>query len=324
MYAMLIDENRNFKWSEVPDPKLKAGEVIIEIHAAALNRADLLQRAGKYPPPPGWPEWMGLEVSGIIAEAAPDSRWKIGDQVCALLGGGGYAEKVAVPEGMVMPVPKGLSMVEAAALPEAAATSYLNLFIEGKFQEGETVYIAAGASGLASMAIPMAKACGAYVITSVLSDEIADSIKHLGADIIVNTGKQDFAKVAKQLLESGKPIKVAMDCLGGEMLGKTLPFMAQGGYWVLISTLAGVTTEVSLRPLLTKGIHFTGSMLRNRTSEMKAFILSELVKNIWPKIESGKIKPYIHKTLPMAEAEAAHAILERNENIGKVVLQLHN
>jgi putative PIG3 family NAD(P)H quinone oxidoreductase len=320
MKAMLIDENKNFNWTEVPDHELKTGEVIIETHATALNRADILQRVGKYPPPPGWPEWMGLEVSGVIAKAAPGSSWQKGDEVCALLGGGGYAEKVAVPEGMVMPIPKGLSMVEAAALPEAAATSYLNLFIEGKLEEGDTIYIAAGASGLASMAIPMAKACGARVITSVLSDDIAESIKHLEADLVVNSSKNDLAEIAQKLAEKGEPIKVAMDCLGGEMLGKILPFMADDGYWILISTLAGVTTEISLRPLLTKGIHLVGSMLRKRTSEMKARILSELVTNIWPKIESGKIKPYIYKTLPITEAAAAHAILENGENIGKVVL----
>ena len=190
MKAMLVDENKNFVWSDVPDPTIKDDEVLIEIYAAALNRADLLQRQGKYPSPEGCPEWMGLEVSGVIAQmgkiAQKESSFKIGDRVCALLGGGGYAEFVSVRYDMAMPIPDGLSFEEASALPEAYATSYLNLFIEGRLEEGQTAFIPAGASGLASVAIPMAKAFGARVITSVLSDEIAEKIKCLGADVIIN------------------------------------------------------------------------------------------------------------------------------------------
>lgn len=171
MYAVLVDEKQNLNWTEVPDPVAGENEVLIEIHAAALNRADLLQRAGKYPPPPGWPEWMGLEVAGIVLSAPADSRWKKGDKVCALLGGGGYAEKVAVPQNMVLPVPHGLSMTEAAALPEAFATSCLNLCIEAGMKSGDTVFIQAGASGLGIAAIQLAKAFGAKVIATVGSDK---------------------------------------------------------------------------------------------------------------------------------------------------------
>ena len=175
MKAMLVDENRNLVWSDVADPEIKADEVLVKIHAAALNRADLLQRQGKYPSPPGCPQWMGLEIAGeIVAVGEAVTDWHIGDAVCALLGGGGYAEYVAVKFDMLMPIPKGLSMEEAAALPEAYATSYLNLFLEGHLEKGQTAFIPAGASGLASVAIPMAKAFGARVITSVLSDEIAE------------------------------------------------------------------------------------------------------------------------------------------------------
>lgn len=324
MKAMLVDEVKNLVWSEVADPIIKPDEVLVKIYAAALNRADLLQRQGKYPSPAGCPEWMGLEIAGEIIEiggkAAVDSDWKIGDKVCALLGGGGYAEYVAVKYDMLMPVPKGLSMVEAATLPEAYATSYLNLFIEGHLEAGQTVFIPAGASGLASVAIPMAKAFGARVITSVLSDEIAEKIKPLGADIIINSTTQDVAGVMEQAEKEGHPVNVSMDCLSGETLGKSLSFMARGGYWIVISTLAGVETKVLLRPLLTKGLHLVGSMLRNRTPEFKAYILSELVKNVWPKIESGEIKPSIYKVLPMEQAQDAHGVLERGENVGKVVL----
>ncbi|MBO5306215.1 MAG: NAD(P)H-quinone oxidoreductase, partial [Clostridia bacterium] len=315
MKAILVDENKNLVWSEVADPVIKDDEVLVKIHAAALNRADLLQRQGKYPSPTGCPEWMGLEVAGVIVEVGKAvTDWAVGDDVCALLGGGGYAEYVAVKHDMLMPIPKGLSMTEAAALPEAYATSYLNLFIEGHLEKGQTAFIPAGASGLASVAIPMAKAFGTRVITSVLSDEIAEKIKPLGADVIINSKTQCVEEILKAEEENGTPVSVSMDCLSGETLGKSLPYMARGGYWVVISTLAGIETTVQLRPLLTKGLHLVGSMLRNRTPEFKAHILSELVKNVWPKIEDGSIKPSIYKVLPITEAEAAHAILERGEN----------
>ncbi len=323
MKAMLVDKNKNLVWSDVADPQIGAEDVLVKIHAAALNRADLLQRQGKYPSPPGCPEWMGLEIAGEIVKMGERvTGWKIGDAVCALLGGGGYAEYVAVKQDMLMPVPKGLSMVEAAALPEAYATSYLNLFIEGHLQAGQTAFIPAGASGLASAAIPLAKAFGARVITSVLSDEIAQRIQPLGADVIINSAKEDVAEVLASEEQNGTPVAVSMDCLSGETLGKSLPYMAKGGYWVVISTLAGIETTVQLRPLLTKGLHLVGSMLRNRTPAFKAYLLSQLVENVWPKLESGEIKPSIYKVLPMAQAEEAHAILERGENIGKVVLTL--
>ena len=326
MKAILVNENRDLVWSEVPEPQIKPDEALVKIHAAALNRADLLQRQGKYPPPPGCPEWMGLEIAGEIAEvgaeAAQKSAWKIGDRVCALLGGGGYAEYAAVKYDMLMPVPKGLSMEEASALPEAYATSYLNLFLEGHLEAGQTAFIPAGASGLASVAIPMAKAFGARVITSVLSDEIAERIAPLGADVIINSAVQDVAAVLELEEKNGTPVNVSMDCLSGETLGKSLPYMAQGGYWIVISTLAGTETNVKLRPLLTKGLHLVGSMLRNRTPEFKAYILRELVKNVWPKLEDGSIRPSIYKIFSIAQAAEAHAVLERGENIGKVVLKV--
>ena len=323
MKAMLVNENRDLVWSDVADPIIKDDEVLVKIYAAALNRADLLQRQGKYPSPAGCPEWMGLEIAGVITEVGKNvTNWKVGDRVCALLGGGGYAEYVAVKYDMLMPVPKGLTLVEASALPEAYATSYLNLFIEGHLEAGQTAFVPAGASGLASVAIPMAKAFGARVITSVLSDEIAEKIKDLGADVIINSTKENVEDVLKAEEERGTPVAVSMDCLSGETLGKSLPYMARGGYWIVISTLAGIETTVQLRPLLTKGLHLVGSMLRNRTPEFKACILSELVKNVWPKIESGMIKPSIYKVLPMSEATEAHAILERCENVGKVVLSV--
>lgn len=323
MKAMLV-KNGSLVWSEVKKPTPGNDEILIEIYAAALNRADLLQKKGAYPSPKGWPEWMGLEVSGIVAgmgdTAKEKSNFKIGDKVCALLGGGGYAEYVCAPYGMVMPMPKNLSFEEAASLPEAYATSYLNLFHEGHLKAGQTVFIPAGASGLASVAVPMAKVFGARVVTSVLSDEIAGKIKHLGADVIINSTKEDVSEVLEREENEGHPVNVSMDCLSGEMLGKSLPYMAEGGYWIVISTLAGVETTVLLRPLLTKGLHLVGSMLRKRSSQEKAALLSELTETVWPKLENGEIKPSVYKILPIEQANEAHGILERGENIGKVVL----
>ncbi len=325
MKAMLIDKNKNLVWSEVTEPSVGDSEVLIEIYATALNRADLLQREGKYPSPEGCPPWMGLEVSGKIIEIGRNvTKWKIGDKVCALLGGGGYAEKVSVDEGMVMPIPKGLTMEQAASLPEAYATCYLNLFIEGRYKEGETLFFPAGASGLASVGIPMAKAFGSYVITSVLSNEIRENIKYLGADVIINSSKENTAEVLKKTAENGHPVDVAIDCLAGETIGEAFPYVNEGCRWVLISTLAGITTTVPLRALLTKGIEFKGSMLRKRTVKEKGEILASLVNKVWPKIELGEIKPTIYKILPIREAEKAHAIIQNGENIGKVVLRVKN
>lgn len=324
MKAMLVNDNGTPIWTDVEIPVIKPEELLIKIHAVGVNRADLLQRQGKYPSPEGCPPWMGLEIAGEVVEigdaAKEKSNYKIGDKVCALLGGGGYAQYVAVKYDMLMPIPKGLSLEQAAALPEAYATSYLNLFIEGHLKAGQTAFIPAGASGLASVAIPMAKAFGARVITSVLSDEIAENIKHLGADVIINSQKQDTSEILAREEEQGHPVNVSMDCLSGEMLGKSLPFMARGGYWVVISTLAGIETNLLLRPLLTKGLHLVGSMLRNRTPQFKAELLASLVQNVWPKIEDGTIKPSIYKVLPIEQTEQAHALLQEGKSIGKVVL----
>ena len=325
MKAGLV-ENKKMVWTDVEEPTVKDDEVLVEIYAAALNRADLLQKQGTYPSPAGWPAWPGLEIAGKIIgfgkTAKENCKFAIGDSVCALVGGGGYAEKIAVPYQLLMPVPKNLSFEEASALPEAYATSYLNLFYEGQLKAGQVLYVAAGASGLASSAIPMGKAAGAYVVTSVQTYKQAESIKNLGADYIIIQEKESIPEVFERLEKAGKPVNVCMDCLSGEDLGKAMPFMARGGYWVVISTLAGIETNVKLRPLLTKGLHLVGSMLRNRTNEMKAEILNGLVEEIWPHLENGTIKPSIYKVLPIEQLNEAQAILERFENTGKVVLKI--
>jgi len=326
MKAILVNEDKSLRWDNVPYPKIKADEVLVEIHAAALNRADLMQREGDYPPPPGCPEWMGLEIAGVIVEmgeeAKEKSNWKIGDEVCALLGGGGYAEYVAVKYDMLMPVPKNCTMVEAAAIPEAFATAYLNLFMEGNIKPGNTLLMNAGASGLASVIIPMAKSFGIRVITTVLDDEKKESIKHLNADRIVVTTKEDISEVLKEELENGHSVDVSIDCLGGEIMGKCIHYLTHGARWIMIAALAGTKTEIDLKNIYVRNVRIIGSTLRSRTPGTKAQILSELVKNVLPKIEAGEIKPTIHAVLPIQEAEKAHDILYRGENVGKVVLKI--
>ena len=330
MKAILVNDDRTLRYDNVPDPILSEDDCLVKIETAALNRADLMQREGDYPPPPGCPEWMGLEIAGTIVEMAEGTKkkssYKIGDKVCALLGGGGYAEYANVKYDMLMPVPENCSLIEAAAIPEAFATAYLNLFIEGGLKSGDTLLMNAGASGLASVVIPMAKAFGARVITTVLSDEIAKSITHLGADVVVNTSKENIAEVLKRELDAGRPVDVAIDCLGGEIMGKCIHYLKHGARWIMIAALAGTRTEIDLKNIYVRNVRIIGSTLRSRTPEMKAKILAELVKNVWPKVKTGEVKPTIYKVLPIEEAEAAHDILYKGQNIGKVVLTVtsHN
>ena len=324
MKAILVNDDKSLRWDDVPNPVLKDNEVLVKVEYAALNRADLMQREGDYPPPPGAPEWMGLEVSGTIAELGKDAcgKWEIGDKVCALLGGGGYAEYVAVPFDMCMPVPKNCSMIEAAAMPEAYATAFLNLFIEGNIKPGNTLLMHAGASGLASVVIPMAKAFDIRVITSVRSAEFKDAVKHLNADIVVDTSTENIVDVLKSELEAGRSVDVAIDCLGGEIMGDCLPYLTHGARWIMIAALAGTKTQIDLKNIYVRNVRIIGSTLRSRTPAVKAEILAKLVEKVWPKVEQGLVKPTIHAVLPITEAEKAHDILYKGQNVGKVVLEV--
>ena len=324
MKAILVNDDKSLRWDEVPNPVLTEDEVLIKVEYAALNRADLMQREGDYPPPEGCPEWMGLEVSGEIVEmtegAKEKSNYKIGDKVCALLGGGGYAEFVSVKFDMCMPVPKNCTMEEAAAIPEAFATAYLKLFVEGHAKAGDTLLMQAGASGLASVIIPMAKAFGLRVITTVISDP--KNIQHLGADLVVDTREENLPEILKKEEAEGRAVDIAIDCLGGQNLGNCLPYVKYGCRWIVIAALAGANTTIDLKNIYKKNIRIVGSTLRSRTPKMKAEILSNLVNEVWEKVEDGEIKPTVYKVLPITEAEEAHDILYRGENIGKVVLKV--
>lgn len=324
MKAILVNADQSLRWDDVPDPQIKADEVLVKIHAAAVNRADLMQRVGDYPPPPGCPEWMGLEIAGVIEalgdEAAQKSAFRVGDPVCALLGGGGYAQYVAVRYDMLLPVPKGCSLEEAAAMPEAFCTAYLNLFIEGGMKAGDTLLMHAGASGLASVVIPMAKVFGARVITTVLSEEKAKEIEHLHADRVVISPEKSIVDVLKEELDAGHPVDLTIDCLGGQNMGDCLPYMQRWGRWIMIATLAGDVTQVNLKNLYVRNVRLIGSTLRARTPAFKAELLRSLVRDVWPRIESGQLRPTVWKVLPITAAEEAHALLQSGTSAGKVVL----
>ena len=326
MNAILVNHDQSLRWDKVPDPVLGERDVLIEIHYAALNRADLMQRAGDYPPPPGAPEWMGLEVSGYIRAmgktAEKESPSRIGDAVCALLGGGGYAEYVAVPYDMLMPIPVGRTLAEAAAMPEAFCTAYLDLFYEGNAKAGDTLLMHAGASGLASVVIPMAKAFGLRVITTVLGKDAAKAIAPLGADMIVDTTVTDIRDVLREQLALGTPVSVTIDCLGGTEMGACLPYLAHGARWIMIAALAGTLTEIDLKNIYVRNVRIIGATLRSRTPAFKAELIAELVRTAWPKVEAGLIPSSIYAEFPIEEAEAAQSIMASGGHNGKIVLRV--
>lgn len=324
MKAMKMGTNGHLKWAEVEDPQIREDEVLLEVHAAGMNRADLLQRAGQYPPPKGWPDYFGLEAAGIIRQVgsrvAKEGKWKVGDRVCALLGSGGYAEYVAVPEGLLMPIPGGLTMQQAAGLPEVYGAAYLFLNKEGKIRKGDTVLVQAGASGLASVMIPMARAFGARVITTVRNTELEQKIQHLQADIVVNTSKQKLKEVMQAELDAGRGVDITVDCLGGEMVEECLPLMNMDGRWIMIATLADDYAKINLKNLYARRIRLIGTNLRSRTPEQKKELLTEMVNVLWPKVESGEIRPTIDRVVPIEQAEEAMDLMQEGKTAGKVIL----
>ena len=318
MKAMILDDKLNFLWTDVADPVRKADEVLIEVHAAAVNRADLMQKDGCYSSPPEWPQWCGLEVAGIVLEAPEDAEVKVGDKVCALVGGGGYSEKIAVPVGMVVPIPEGLSLVEAASIPEVWCTAYLNLVLEaGGMKPGDVFYMQAGASGVGLAVIQLAKTMGAKVITTIDSPEKAAFVKKLGADVVLDYRTDDVLAAIK-----ANPPTVALDCIGGKLMGECFKEMVFGGRWIMIATMAGAETNINLETVWRKRIRLIGSTLRSRTSEEKCRIMQALKTQLWPLFSERKLISNIHAVFPIAEVEAAHGVLRRAENTGKVVLTL--
>lgn len=317
MKVVKINEDKSLSIVEVEKPTPAVDGVLIKTSYAALNRADLLQREGNYPPPAGWPEWMGLEISGVVEEVGKDVKnVKIGDKVCALLGGGGYAEYVAVPEKLVVPVGE-MALEKACCIPEVYATAYLNLFIEGNLKAGETVLVHAGASGVGIAVAQLAKLFGAKVIATVRSDEKAEAIKKFGADLVVNTKKVNEEEVFEKY-----PIDIVIDCVGGDMAGRCLTKMNRGGRWICIATLGGDMTSIDLREVYKKGVRLIGSTLRSRTNEVKESILKSLQEKVFPYIIEGKISPEIHQIFDFQDVELAQEEMQLNKNIGKILLKI--
>ncbi|MFI6790843.1 NAD(P)H-quinone oxidoreductase [Nonomuraea sp. NPDC050383] len=301
------------EWREVPDPRPEQGQVVIEVTAAGVNRADVLQRKGFYDPPPGAPPYPGLEVSGVVAEVgAGVPGFEAGDRVCALLAGGGYAERVAVPWEQVMPAPEGLPLDEAAALPEVACTVWSNVFMLARLRKGETLLVHGGASGIGTFAVQLAKALGSRVATTAGTDAKLARLRELGADETVNYREQDFSDLVRA--------DVILDIIGARYLAGNLRALNTGGRLVIIALQGGAKAEIDLGLLLAKRAAVHGTTLRSRPAEEKGVIVRSVVDNVWPLVAAGAVRPVVHARVPMSDAAEAHRILDSGEHIGKILL----
>lgn len=306
-----------------PDPVATAGEVLIEVHASGVNRPDVMQRKGMYPMPPGVSDLPGLEVAGTVAGgAAADLQaagLRLGDPVCALLAGGGYAERCVAPVGQVLPVPAGLSMIEAAGLPETFFTVWQNVFSIARLQPGQALLVQGGTSGIGVTAIQLAKARGASVIATAGSDEKCAACLALGADRAVNYRTQDFVAAALEFT-AGRGVDVVLDMVAGDYVERELQCLAEDGRLALIAVQGGTSSRIDAGLVLRRRLSITGSTLRPRPLAYKAALARELRAEVWPLLESGRIRPVVHRVLPAAEAAAAHALMESSQHVGKIVL----
>ena len=303
-----------------PVPKPAPGEVLMEIHAAGINRAEITQRQGGYPPPPGATDLLGLEAAGrVVALGAGVTDFRIGDPVCALLIGGGYAEYVNVPALQCLPVPKGMGMVEAGAVPETFFTVWTNMMDRGGLQPGETFLIHGGTSGIGTTAIQLAHAFGARVFTTAGGPDKVKACRELGADVAIDYRKDDFVEVVKAKTE-GRGVDLILDIVGGDYVERNLRCLALEGRLVQIAFQKGSKVTIDLLPMMMKRLHYTGATLRARTPEQKGVIRDALRARAWPLLESGKVKPLIYKTFPLAQAADAHRLMETSAHIGKIVL----
>jgi NADPH:quinone reductase len=308
------------KLAEVPTPRPGTGQLLVKVAAAGVNRPDLAQRAGSYPPPPGHSPLPGLEIAGDVIEVGADTtRWKPGDKVCALVNGGGYAEYCIAEETSALPIPAGFDMVRAAALPETFFTVWNNVFERGRLAAGEWFLVHGGSSGIGTTAIQLARAFGARVIATAGSADKCQSCLDLGADRAVNYRTEDFVAAAKQAT-GGKGVDVILDMVGGGYTDKNIVIAAEDGRIVQIATLGGADVKVNLARLMIKRLTLTGSTLRPRTREVKAGFARALEEKVWPLLAAGKVKVVMDSTFPLAEAAEAHRRLETSQHIGKVVL----
>ncbi|WUH99496.1 NAD(P)H-quinone oxidoreductase [Spirillospora sp. NBC_00431] len=316
MHAIVIREPGDadvLEWTRVPDPAPKPGEVLIDVVASAVNRADVMQRKGFYPPPDGAPPYPGLEVSGRVAELGADVTGPApGDEVCALLSGGGYAERVAVPASQVLPVPRGVNVVEAAGLPEVACTVWSNVHMLAGLRAGETLLVHGGGSGIGTFAIQLAKARGARVVTTVGSAEKAARCRELGADVTVNYREDDF-------VDSG-PYDVILDLIGAKYLARNVDALAVGGRLMVIGLQGGARAELDIGKLLGKRALVHATTLRARPLEEKAEIVAGVREHVWPLLEAGTVRAVVDRRVPMADAASAHRLLEESGHVGKILL----
>ena len=307
-------------WTEVDDPHPGPGEVVVEVAATAVNRADIMQRQGYYPPPPDAPPYPGLECSGVVAElGAGVSGWAVGDEVCALLAGGGYAERVAVPVGQLMPVPAGVDLVTAGGLPEVACTVWSNVFMTAGLRAGESLLVHGGSSGIGTMAIQLAVRAGARVFCTAGTAEKLARCRELGAEVAINYRDEDFVERARTATD-GRGVDVILDNMGAKYLPRNVAALAAGGRLVVIGLQGGRKGELDLGALLTKRASVTATSLRARPAAEKARIVAEVVANVWPGVADGSVRPVVDRVLRLSEAAAAHRLVEDGGHIGKVLL----
>lgn len=323
MHAVVITEPGGpevLSWQEVPDPVCGPDEVVIDVAAAALNRADVLQRQGHYPPPEGTPPWPGLECSGVVSSVgAAVTTWTVGDTVCALLGGGGYATKVVAPAAQVLPVPAGLDVVEAAALPEVTCTVWSNLVMVAGLRAGETVLIHGGASGIGTTAIQIAIALGARVAVTAGSPEKLARCAELGASILVDYHRDDFVEAVRTATD-GRGVDVILDIVGGPYLAGNVDVLATGGRLVVIGLQGGRRGELNLGRLLAVHGSVFATTLRGRSATEKAEIVAAVRESVWPMVADGRVRPVIDRAVPMDDAATAHVAMQASEHIGKILL----
>jgi putative PIG3 family NAD(P)H quinone oxidoreductase len=323
MRAIMITEPGGpdvLELQDVPDATAGPGEVLVRVAAAGVNRADVMQRMGHYPPPPGAPEYPGLECSGtVVALGDGVDGWAVGDEVCALLSGGGYAELVAVPAGQLLPVPRGVSLVEAAALPEVVCTVWSNVFMTAVLRPGEVLLVHGGSSGIGTMAIQLGVAAGARVAVTAGSAEKLERCRELGADILVDYKDQDFVEVVREAT-GGHGADVVLDTIGAKYLARNLDLLAANGRQVTIGLQGGARAELDLGLLLRKRAAVIATSLRARPADEKAAIVAAVREHVWPLVEDGTVRPIVHATMPLGDAAAAHALLESSAHVGKVLL----
>jgi putative PIG3 family NAD(P)H quinone oxidoreductase len=314
-------------WGEVPDPVLRPGEVLVDVVATAVNRADLLQRAGSYPPPPGASDVLGLECSGVVSEVGEGvTGWSVGDEVCALLSGGGYAERVAVPAGQLLPRPAGVELATAAALPEVVCTVWSNVFMLAGLRRGDTFLVHGGSSGIGTMAIQLAARAGARVLTTAGTQAKLDVCRELGAEVGINYRDEDFVERVKAATD-GAGVDVVLDNMGAKYLMRNVDALATGGRLVIIGMQGGTKAELDLGKLVRKRGSVHATTLRSRPATgrgSKAEIVAAVRHDVWPDVERGVVRPIVDRRLPMARAADAHRVVEASEHIGKVLLVNEN